>query len=324
MNSGGTYIGIDVAKDNLDVGIRTISDDGNKRTFDEWRVPNSDAGISEATSRLQELHPALVVMEATGGLELPVVTALVGAKLPAVVVNPRQVHDFAKATGRLAKTDRLDAGVLAHFAEAIQPSPRPLPDEQAQGLAAIGTRRRQLVEMMTAEGNRRHSAPQDVRERIEAHLDWLKREVTDMDRELARRIKASPVWREQDELLQSTPGVGRVLSLTLLTELPELGTLDHKQIAALVGVAPLNRDSGKSRGKRMIWGGRAQVRGVLYMAALRATQVNPVIQAFYQRLLAAGKLKKVALTACMHKLLTILNAMVRHQTHWHHLEPKIA
>jgi len=241
---------------------------------------------------------------------------LAAAGLPVVVVNPRQIRDFARAAGRLAKTDTLDAQTLAHFAEVMRPPVRPLPDEQTQRLAAILTRRRQLIEMLTAENNRLASARSPVRKRVQAHIRWLEREVTQTDDDLAQAIRESPLWREKEELLRSVPGVGRVMTMTLLANLPELGTLSGKQIAALAGVAPLNRDSGTWRGKRMVWGGRAQIRAALYMATLVATRCNPVIRAFYRRLCAAGKAKKVALMACMRKLLLILNAMLKQGTPW--------
>jgi transposase len=232
------------------------------------------------------------------------------------VINPRQVRDFAKAIGKLAKTDSLDAAVLAHFAEAVKPQPRALPDAQAQALSAMLTRRRQLVGMLTAERNRLSSSPKPMRKGIASHISWLKAALAELDKELGQAIKASPVWRENDDLLQSVPGIGKVTAITLLAELPELGKLNRKQIAALVGVAPLNRDSGTLKGERTIWGGRAQVRAALYMASLVAIRWNPLIKAFYTRLIGAGKSKKSALTACMHKLLLILNAMIRNRTHW--------
>lgn len=232
------------------------------------------------------------------------------------VVNPRQVRDFARATGKLAKTDAIDARVLALFAERVRPEPRRLPDEAGQALGALVTRRRQLLEMLTAEKNRLGSAARVLRKSIQRHIDWLNQELAKVDEDLGDMLRQSPLWREKDDLLRSVPGVGRVLSITLLAELPELGQLSAKQISALVGVAPLNRDSGTLRGRRSIWGGRAPVRAVLYMAALVATRYNPVIRAFYQRLLALGKAKKVALVACMRKLLIILNAILKHQTPW--------
>jgi len=308
MSTVPIFVGIDVAKDRLDVAVRP--------TGDRWAVPNDDAGITTVVARLRARRPALVVLEATGGLEIPLTGALATRGLPVVVVNPRQVRDFAKATGKLAKTDALDAAVLAQFAEAVRPALRPLPNAATQALGALLARRRQLIEMRTAEQNRLGSAPPPVRTRIRAHLTWLERELAHLDEELGRAIRESPVWREREDLLQSTPGVGPVLARTLLASLPELGTLNRKQIAALVGVAPLNRDSGTLRGRRTVWGGRGPVRAALYMSALAATRWNPVIRTFYQRLCAAGKAKKVALTACMHKLLLILNAMVKTGTPW--------
>jgi transposase len=245
-----------------------------------------------------------------------VTAALAEAKLPVAVVNPRQVHDFAKAVGQLAKTDQLDAQVLARFGEAVQPPPRPLPDADAQALAALLARRRQVVGMRTAERQRLGTAPAAVRSRIEAHLVWLAQELADLDDELGRRLRKSPLWREREDLLRSVPGIGPVVALTLVAELPELGQLDRQRIAALVGLAPLARDSGTLRGKRLVWGGRGRVRAALYMATLVATRFNPVIRTFYARLLQAGKAKKVALTACMHKLLLILNAIVRANAPW--------
>jgi transposase len=311
----GPFVGIDVAKARLDLAIRYPKPDGLP-TIEDSSTANDEPGVTALVAHLKTLAPALVVLEATGGYELPLVGALAAARLPLFVANPRQVRDFAKATGRLAKTDKLDARVLAHFADSVRPEPRPLPDEAARALAALIARRRQVVEMLTAERNREGSAIKPLRPRIREHIAWLEHERDALNHELDEAIRKSPLWREKDELLQSVPGVGPVLSRTLLADLPELGTLDRQRIAALVGVAPLNRDSGKGRGKRQIWGGRAQVRAVLYMAALSATLHNPIIKPLYQRLLAAGKLEKVALVACMRKLLTILNAMVKHQTAW--------
>jgi len=310
MTSENLYVGIDVSKRTLEVAVRP--------TDEQWTVCNNDADIASLVVRLRELQPVLVVLEATGGYEVPATLALLVAGLPLAVINPRHARDFAKATGTLAKTDKIDARVLAHFAQAVRPTPRPVPDEEQRNLADLLARRRQVIEMLTAEKNRLKLAPKSLREYISAHVDWLQRHLNELDEELGKRIRQSPVWREQDEILQSTPGVGRVLSFTLLAELPELGTLNRKQIAALVGVAPLNRDSGKIRGKRSVWGGRAQVRSALYMATLSATRYNPVIRDFYQRLCKAGKLRKVALTACMHKLLIILNAMLKNRTAWRH------
>jgi transposase len=302
-------VGIDVAKAALDVAVRPSGD--------ERHLSNDSAGIADLVGCLRALSPHLIVVEATGGYEAPLVAELGIAHLPVAVVNPRQVRDFARATGRLAKTDRLDAQTLAHFGHAVRPTPRPLPDAEAQALAALVERRRQVVGMRTAEQNRLEATRvPPVRDRIQAHLVWLEADLGEIDEDLRRRLHASPLWRAQDDLLRSVPGVGPTLALTLLAELPELGRLSHAQIAALVGVAPLNRDSGTRRGRRAVWGGRRAVRTALYMGTLRATRCNPPIQAFYARLLAAGKAKKVALVACMHKLLTILNAMVKHQAPW--------
>jgi transposase len=274
-------------------------------------------------SRVEALQPTLVLLEASGGLEIPLVAALANAHLPVVVVNPRQVRDFARATGKLAKTDSLDAQVLAHFAEAVRPDPRPLPDVEAKALAALLARRHQLVAMLVAEKNRLGKALPSVRSRIQTHITWLERELEDTDDDLQTMLRQSPLWCEKENLLRSVPGVGPQLALSLLAYLPELGTLDRKRIAALVGVAPFNRDSGPFRGRRKVWGGRVRVRTALYMATLVASRHNPVIQAFYQRLLAAGKPKKVALTACMRKLLTILNAILKNSTPWRAAIPQI-
>lgn len=303
-----SFVGIDVAKAQLEFAVRPTGETGT--------VPNDDAGIRALGTRCQGFAPALLVLEATGGYEAAIVAALAAAGLPVVVANPRQVRDFAKATGPLAKTDALDAQVLALFAERVRPTPRPLPDAAVQGLDALLTRRRQLIEMLTAERNRLLVAAPAVRRDLQQHIRLLGRRVREADDDLHTAVKASPAWRAKDDLLQSVPGVGRVVSLTMLAELPELGRLSHKEIAALVGVAPLNRDSGTLRGKRLVYGGRAPVRAVLYMAALVASRRNPVIRAFYQRLRAAGKPAKVALTACMRKLLTILNAIARSGTPW--------
>jgi transposase len=309
LDSESPYVGIDVSKDQLDIAVRP---DG-----DTWSMPNEASGITEVVQRLAQLHPKLVLLEATGGLQMPLAAALATAGLPLAMVNPRQVRDFARATGRLAKTDRLDAQALAHFAEAVRPTPYPLPDVQTQELTALLTRRHQVVEMLTAEKNRRRATRSEaVRQRVQDHIRWLEQELADLDDDLERTLRESPLWREKDNLLRSVPGIGRVVSITLLADLPELGTLSRHQIAALVGVAPLNRDSGRFRGKRMVWGGRARVRAALYMAALTASRYIPIIKAFYHRLCGAGKARKVALTACMRKLLIILNSMVKHQQTW--------
>jgi transposase len=310
------YAGIDVSKGRLEVAVRPVGE--------RFGVPNDDAGIDELVGRLEERRPALVVLESTGGLERSLVAALAASGLAVAVVNPRQARDFARATGRLAKTDRIDAYVLAHFAEAVRPTPRAVPEEEAYVFRAILARRRQIVEMLTAENNRLGTAPRAVRKRIEAHVRWLEKELKRTDDDLDEAIEQSPTWRENAALLRSVPGVGPVLCRTLLAELPELGTLTHKQLAALVGVAPFNRDSGTMRGRRAVWGGRSGVRAALYMAALVATRHNPQLKEFYERLLAAGKAKKVALVACMRKLLIILNAVLKHRTPWrssHYLSP---
>jgi transposase len=299
-----TFIGIDVSKDRLDVALRPGGD--------AWTVANEAEGLQELCRRLTELKPTLVLLEASGGLETPLVAVLLHAGLPAVVINPRQVRDFAKATGELAKTDAIDAGIIAHFADAVRPAVRPFPDKATRELDALVTRRRQLNDMITAESNRLlRCGSQKVRGHIEKLLRLLKAELVAIEHEIDDVIKASPAWREKENLLRSVKGVGPVLSSTLLGELPELGQLTHKQIAKLVGVAPLNRDSGKYKGQRRIWGGRASIRATLYMAILSACRHNPAIRPLYQRLLAAGKPKKVAQTACMRKLLVILNATVR-------------
>lgn len=302
------FIGIDVSKKTLDVSVRP--------TGETWRTDNTPASIEGLVAQLGRFSPTLIVLEATGGLQTPLVVALAEAKLPVAVVNPRQVRDFAKAIGRLAKTDTIDAAVLGHFAEAVRPELRALPDAATQSLEALLVRRRQLVEMLVAEQSRLTTAVVTVQPDIRAHIMWLKERLGGMDEELAQAVDASERWRDQSALLRSVPGVGPVLAVTLLAELPELGTLNRKQIAALVGVAPLNRDSGTIQGKRVTWGGRATVRAALYMGALVAVRHNPLLKAMYTRLLAVGKAKKVALVACMRKLLTILNAIVRARMPW--------
>jgi transposase len=303
------FVGIDVSKKYLDVSCRP----GNE----SYRVSNDEKGVAELAQRFASKAPTLVVLEATGGYEALCAAGLAVSKLPVVVVNPRQVRDFAKATGKLAKTDALDAAVLAHYADAVRPEVRALKDEETQQLSEIVGRRSQLIDMLTAETNRMYGCRVvAVRKLIYEHVKWLRHQLKDIDTDLDTKIKESPVWHEKDELLQSVPGVGRVLVRTLVAELPELGTLSSKEIAALVGVAPLNRDSGTMRGKRRIWGGRAAVRRVLYMVAVAAVRCNPTIRAFYDRLVEAGKAKKVALVACMRKLLITLNAMIREKRFW--------
>lgn len=308
MQEPSRYVGIDVSKDRLDVAV---APDGTSR-----QVPHTERGISELGEQLRALGPVLVVMEATGGMEMPVLAHLTTLGVPAVAINPRQVRDFGRATGKLAKTDAIDAQLLALFAERVRPAVRPVPDEAAQALGALVARRRQLIEMLTAEKQRLGPALPPVRRQLREHIQWLQRRLHALDEDLGRTLRESPVWREHEDLLKSVPGVGPVTTMTLVAELPELGSLTRRQIAALAGVAPFNRDSGKLRGTRSVWGGRAPVRAALYMAALVAARHNQVIRAFYQRLLAVNKPKKVALVACMRKLLTILNAMFKHKTPW--------
>ncbi len=308
MNEVPLFVGIDVSKDRLDVAVRP--------TGEAWQVPHDPQGMNSLTERLRDLAPHLVVLEATGGMELALSGELAAAGLPVAVVNPRHVRDFARAAGRLAKTDSLDAQVLAHFAEAMRPAPRGLPDASAQELRALVARRRQLVEMTTAEKNRLRIATPRVRPKVQEHIRWLEDSLKELDKDLADLIRSSPMWSTTEKLLRSAPGVGPILSMTLLSGLPELGVLNRGEIAALVGVAPFNRDSGTLRGKRKVWGGRGQVRATLYMATLVATRYNPVIRDFYQRLCAAGKPKKVAITDCMLKLLVILNSMIKHHSNW--------
>lgn len=304
------FVGIDVSKDKLDVAV--LPNNQN------WSLGNNEADILLLVERLKQLHPTLIVLEATGGLETLVAVSLSVAGLPVAVVNPLQARNFAKATGRFAKTDTIDAKGLALFAERIRPEPRPLKDQELQELTASLTRRNQLVTILTAEKNRLSAAPATIRKDIQEHIDWLENRIKESNGTLMKLIQKSPIWREKDVLLQSIPGIGPVISVSFLSGLPELGVLDRKQIAALVGVAPLNCDSGKFRGRRVIWGGRADVRSVLYMGTLSAIRFNPVIEAFYKRLIAAGKKPKVAITACMRKLLTIANAMIKNSTPWNH------
>jgi transposase len=308
MDEISRFVGIDISKDHLDVHIRP--DDRQQRfTYD-------NDGLGSLLEMMTELRPQLIVMEATGGYEQRVVAVLATHQLPVAVVNARRVRDFAKATGQLAKTDRLDAAVLSDFADKLRPQAGALPDESREELKALLARRRQLVDMITAENNRQLMAPKGIQREIRAHIDWLKKRLKKVDDDLSRSIKASPIWKAKDDILQSTPGIGPTASTTMLAILPELGTLNRRTIAALVGVAPMNRDSGKWRGRRAIQGGRSAVRTTLFMCTLVAVKHNPVIHALYQRLLAAGKPKMVAITACMRKLLTILNAMLKTNSHW--------
>lgn len=308
MNTQDCFIGLDVSKDTVEVAVRPTEE---RKTF-----ANQEESLSLMIDFIKPFSPRLIVLEATGGLEKAAVCACAVAGLPVVVVNPRQVRDFAKAKGILAKTDKIDAGVIAQFAEAIRPEVRPLKTEEAQKLDALLSRRRQISQMITAEKNRLQSAPVWTRKDIQKHIAWLQKELDQFTQDLDRMVKEIPIWRAKDEILQSVKGVGPVLSVTLISQLPELGTLKGKKIAALVGVAPLNRDSGKYRGRRTIWGGRAEVRSVLLVATRIAIRFNPVIRAFFERLKKAGKIRKVAETACMRKLLTILNAMLKNNTRW--------
>ncbi|HKS38965.1 MAG TPA: IS110 family transposase [Blastocatellia bacterium] len=310
MSTSCCFVGIDVSKVSLDVSLRPLGQD--------WSVANSAQGVGSLIDRLKALSPHLIVVEATGGLETIVVSLLTASALPVVVINPRQARDFARATGQLAKTDRIDARLLAHFAEAIRPELRPVSSEQARQLEAILVRRRQLVDMLVAEKNRLSmlQVQMQIKREIKEHIAWLERKIKRCDTELGDEIKASPVWRAKEDLLKSVPGIGEVTSRTIIASLPELGQLSNKQITALVGVAPYARQSGKWKGESHIRGGRATVRSVLYMAALTAIRCNPVIKEFYKRLVKAGKKKKVALTACMRKLLVILNSIVKHQRPW--------
>lgn len=302
------YAGIDVSKATLDVAV------SNQKAIKSFT--NDEGGIDKIVSYLKGAPPVIVVMEATGGLEKLVAACLTEAGLPVVIVNPRQIRDFARAKGKLAKTDTIDAKIMADFACDIRPEVRALSDQQTEEIKALMRRHQQVVSMITAESNRLSSANKAVKPSIQSHIQWLKHQLKDIDKHLEEQIRNSPLWREKDDLLRSVPGVGPVLSLTLLSSLPELGSLNRKQIAALAGIAPLNRDSGIMRGKRTIWGGRPRVRAALYMGTLAATRYNPVIREHYERLVKLGKAKKVALIACMRKLLTILNAMLRDNKIW--------
>ena len=309
MTEDSIVVGIDVSKARLDVAVTPLEQ--------LWSCANEASEYAALRERLQQVAPALIVLEATGGLEAALVADLASQALPVVVVNPRQVRDFARSLGQLAKTDRLDAWVLAEFGRRMQPPIRPLKDDAQQELAELVARRRQIVEMLTAEKNRLARARRAVRRDIKSHITFLQRRLKDTDGQLRQAIADSPLWRARDDLLQSAPGVGPTTVLTLLADLPELGRLTHRQLSALVGLAPFNRDSGRYRGQRHISGGRKRVRCALYMAALSAIRCNAAMRAFYQRLSRAGKPFKVAITACMRKLLTVLNAMVKHQLPWH-------
>jgi len=305
----GLFVGLDIAKDRVDGYVQP--------TGERFSAGTEEPALAGFVSRLRALAPTLVVMEATGGYEIPVTAALTAAELPVVVVNPRQIRDYARATGQLAKTDALDARIIARFAEAVQPAVRPLPTPQAQALADLMARRRQVVDMLGAELNRQRQARQPrLQKRIADHVAWLQKALTKLDEDLTELIHKSPVWREKENLLTSTPGIGDVTAHALIADLPELGQLDRRRIAALVGIAPFNRDSGQWRGRRMIGGGRATVRRALYMPTVVAIQHNPAIAACYHRLVQSGRPKKVALIAAMRKLLTTLNAMLRDHRPW--------
>ncbi len=306
--SAEVFIGIDVSKAQLDIAVYD--------SIMHWQTPNTDVGIADLVQRLQTLNPTRIVLEATGGFELRLVAELIAGKLPVVITNPRRVRAFARSTGQLAKTDKLDAKVLAQFAAVLRPEVRTLPTDQEDQLTALLTRRRQIVEMLTIEKNRLQTVRPTMRSDIEAHIDWLTDKLAALNDDIDEFIQGSPLWQEKASLLKSVPGIGRITASTFLAMLPELGTLNRQEIAALVGVAPLNKDSGRKQGKRRIFGGRASVRSVLYMAALSATKCNPKIKKFYDHLLQHGKEKKVALTACMRKLLVIVNAMVRTKQAW--------
>jgi len=302
------FVGIDISKAWLDIAVHEQAE-----TF---RTSNDDAGIASLVKRLKKLKASLIVLEPTGGFEMLVVAELTRAGLPAAVVNAKRVRDFARATGQLAKTDRLDAKVLAHFAAAVRPAVRSLRTEQEEQLTALLTRRRQVIDMLTVEKNRLVTVRAKMRTDIQSHIQWLSNSLKELDKEIEDFVEGMPAWKEKDALLQSVPGVGPVTSATMLGMLPELGLLNRQEIAALVGVAPVNKDSGKKHGRRRVYGGRADVRSVLYMAALAAKKFNPVIRKFYERLISQGKEKKVALTACMRKLLVILNAMMHSNQPW--------
>lgn len=303
------FVGIDVSKSTLDIGCKPSGQD--------FQITYESAEVDKLVTQLQQTQPTLIVLEATGGLELQAATALAAKGLPVAVVNPRQVRDFAKATGRLAKTDKIDAAVLADFAKAIRPQVRPLKDEETQALDDLVDRRRQLIGMRVQEVLRLGTAvTKPMKTSLKKHIKWLDRQIEDVDGDLTRNLRESKVWRAKDDLLKSIPGIGSVTTMTMLSKCPELGELSRREIAALAGVAPMANDSGKHRGKRSIWGGRAEIRAVLYMATLSAIRCNVAIKAFADRLRKAGKPPKVVIVACMRKLLTIMNAMVKNKTPW--------
>lgn len=302
------FVGIDVAKDTIAIALLPGGE--------SWEEKTTEDGLLRLISKLKTVNPKLVVMEATGGYESSILEVLWKNSIPVAVVNPRQVRSFAKAIGRLAKTDKIDASVIAHFAEAIKPKPKLQSDKQEKNLGDLVSRRRQILQMIVAEGNRRKRAVADLQKLIDKHLKWLKNALVELDEKLKLYISQTVEWRETDEILQSVPGIGKVVAYSLMAELPELGKLNRKQIAALVGVAPLNRDSGNMKGKRTCWGGRMGIRTSLYMATIVAMRFNKTIKEFYDRLCQNGKPKKVAITACIRKLLSILNAMMKNRVHW--------
>ena len=308
MIEEAVYVGVDIAKRTLDVAVSNSSQ--------VRRFSNDDEGIPQVVLYIAAYKPDGIILEATGSMEMPLAAALQSERLPVVIVNPRQVRDFARATGVLAKTDTIDAHMLALFGARIKPEIRPLPDQKARDMGSLLARHRQLIAMITAESNRLLHADGAIRKGIESHIIWLQEALSKVDNDLEQGIRSSDSWREKDNLLKSVPGIGKVVSAVILIELPELGNLNRRKIASLVGVAPLNRDSGTMRGRRTVWGGRPRLRTALYMATLVASRHNPVIAAFYQHLLDAGKAKKVALVACMRKLLTIINAMMRSLSAW--------
>jgi transposase len=310
MENKDIFVGVDVSTDSLDLAIY-----GQEPVL---RFANNEDGIKRVLAYLEKFTPSLVVMEATGDIEVPLAACLYTTGTPVAVINPRQIKDFAKATGKLAKTDKIDARTIAHFAQAIHPEAKPVKDEKTEELSAILTRRSQVLEMLIMEKNRIKKARKVVKEAIKAHITFLENELKELDKELKGKVKETPIWREKDDLLQSVPGVGKVLSLMILAELVELGMLNRRQIAALVGVAPFNRDSGRIKGKRTVWGGRARLRATLYMATISAIRHNPMIKTFYERLLKAGKQKKTAIVACMRKLITVLNAILKTRTAWNY------
>ena len=303
------FVGIDVSKETLDLCMEPAGE--------MLHVDYDDKGISQVVKCLVALAPTLIVMEATGGLEMRLAGELAAKTLPVAIINPRQARDFAKATGQLAKTDLVDAAILAAFARAIRPTVRQIKDADTRDLDDLVTRRRQLVDMRVQETLRMGTASKVQKKSLAAHITWLDKRITDLDDDLTRRLRASDIWKTKDDLLRGIPGVGAVTSLTMLAKCPELGQLNRREIAALTGVAPLAKDSGKYRGKRFVWGGRADVRAVLYMATVSAIRFNSAIKAVAERLKQAGKPTKVVIVACMRKLLTIMNAIIKNNVPWH-------